>query len=87
MNRPWRYSCNSISVIKIRLQIFSLTSKVHDHSFQLIACTGQVSIASWQLQVPQFSGPITWDFSSSILKTFGHSSAQWPQPMQRSSST
>ena len=57
------------------------------HSSQLIACTGQVSIASWQLQAPHWSGPITFDFSSMSSKSWGQTSMQCPQPMHRSSST
>jgi hypothetical protein len=54
---------------------------------QLMACTGQVSIASWHLQVSHLSGPITWDFSFTISNTRGQTSAQLPQPIQVSSST
>jgi hypothetical protein len=52
-----------------------------------MACTGQESIASWQLQVPHRPGPITWDFSSTISNTRGQTDAQLPQPIQVSSST
>ena len=55
---------------------------------QLMAWTGQVSIASWQLQDPHWSGPITVDFSSSpSSNTVGQTSTQWPHPMQSSAST
>jgi hypothetical protein len=57
------------------------------HPPQLIACTGQVSIAFWQVHVWHLSGPITWDFSFTISNTRGHTSAQLPQPIQLSSST
>jgi hypothetical protein len=52
-----------------------------------MACTGQESIASWQLQVPHWPGPITWDFSLTISNTRGQTAAQLPQPIQVSSST
>ena len=58
------------------------------YSLQLIAVTGQMSIASWQLQVLHFSGLITYAFSSSLSSnTSGHASTQAPHPMQVSLST
>ena len=51
-----------------------------------MALTGQLSIASWQLQSSAHSA-ITTDFPSSTLKTFGHSDSHVPQPIQSSALT
>jgi hypothetical protein len=55
---------------------------IEAYSLQLIAWTGQTSIASWQLQVPHFSGPMTHAFSSLISNTSGQISGHDPHPMQ-----
>jgi hypothetical protein len=54
---------------------------------RMIAVTGQLSTACWQSQVSQPFGSMTHALSSLSSKTFGQSSEQSPQPMQRSRST
>lgn len=63
-------------LIQIKTDIYSIE----------IADTGQLSIVSWILH-PSVSWETTFDFPSSILKTFGHRDSQVPHPMQSSSFT
>jgi len=57
---------------------------MHNYHDQLIARTGHVLIASWQLQPLHWSGPTTDDFSSASSNTRGQTSTQCPQPMHKS---
>jgi hypothetical protein len=54
---------------------------------QLMAETGQLSIASWQHGIEQSPFFATAILSSPISKMSGHTEAHTPQPMQVSGST
>jgi hypothetical protein len=54
---------------------------------QVIAETGQLSMASWQHGTEQSPPFATAILSSPISKMSGHTEAQTPQPMQVSGST